>query len=292
MSRFAFPTRLTPPFQELCARVVAWGLLLSLCGCVGPQRNWVRSQQPDDLPAAHSVRGPGFVLLSDFPVDKDGPLIDELTQLQNNVRETLHLPPQRDRVVVYLFENRDSYRRYMLKTWPDLPERRAYFIGTSHELAVYSYQGPSVEEDLRHEMTHGLLHASLTTVPLWLDEGLAEYFEVRGPVGIAHPEHAPAIQRLLTSGWAPSLPRLESIEEFDRLTQQDYAESWSWVHYLLHSDAERRDTLLRYLASLRNASSDGLLQNSLPRDSHVPMADHIRRLPGDPSSWTFRAQGG
>ena len=31
--------------------------------------------------------------------------------------------------------------------------------------------------DLRHETTHAVLHGLLPMVPLWLDEGLAEYFE-------------------------------------------------------------------------------------------------------------------
>ena len=44
--------------------------------------------------------------------------------------------------------------------------------------AVYAYRHPELPIDLRHECTHALLHANLPMVPLWLDEGLAEYFEM------------------------------------------------------------------------------------------------------------------
>lgn len=152
--------------------------------------------------------------------------------------------------------------------------------------------GGRVEEDLRHEMTHGLLHASLKTVPLWLDEGLAEYFEVAGPDGIAHPEHAATIRNLLETGWSPSLERLESIQDFDRLTQQDYAESWAWVYYMLHADVASRDTLLSYVATLRNEEVPGRLRDSLPRDASLRMADHVRRLPAIPSAGVVQIQGG
>ena len=291
MSGNFFHFRMQQQRRHCCALLALGGIML-LAGCVGPQRNWIRSQQPDELPVAHSAKGPGFVIHSDDPVDKDGSLVVELTQLQHRVRTTLQLPPQRDRVSVYLFSDRDSYRKYMEKTWPDLPDRRAYFIGTTRELAVYSYQGPRVEEDLRHEMTHGMLHASLKTVPLWLDEGLAEYFEVSGPHGVAHPEHAATIRNLLESGWSPSLERLEAIRDFDRLTQQDYAESWAWVFYLLHADAGSRDTLLSYLATLRNEDAPQRLWDSLPRDAALRMADHVRRLPSIPSAGVVQIQGG
>ena len=43
---------------------------------------------------------------------------------------------------------------------------------------VYTYWGNRIQQDLRHELTHAILHSVLKDVPLWLDEGLAEYFEV------------------------------------------------------------------------------------------------------------------
>jgi hypothetical protein len=50
---------------------------------------------------------------------------------------------------------------------------------------VFAYRGEDFETDLRHECTHALLNAALPVVPLWLDEGLAEYFEVLPQSAIA-----------------------------------------------------------------------------------------------------------
>ena len=66
---------------------------------------------------------------------------------------------------MYLFTNEAEYTQYLNATYPGLPKRRAYFVGTPRELAVYTYWGERIQEDLRHEYTHGLLHACLKQSP-------------------------------------------------------------------------------------------------------------------------------
>ena len=193
-------------------------------------------------------------------------MIGELEQLQTEVVQTLQLPAARDPVVVYLFSTESGYRRYMRTTWPSLPNRRAYFIGTSRELAVYSFHSPNVQEDLRHEFTHGLLHASLNTVPLWLDEGLAEYFEVRGSeVGAPHAGHLKHLQAARAEGWNPAMYQLEQLSDFQKMTQRDYAEAWGWVHFMLESDANGRQALINYIAELESKTVASPLMPSLEK---------------------------
>ena len=231
-------------------------------------RSWSRSHIADGLPVAHSLRTTGFIVQSDFRIADNAPIIQELETLKQQIGQSLQLPAQRDPVVVYLFSDESGYRSYMEKTWPALPQRRAYFIGTSRELAVYSFHGPGVEEDLRHELTHGLLHASLKTVPLWLDEGLAEYFEVRGTnVGEPHHDHLRTLRKTLSSGWRPSLAELEGITDFQKMTQRDYAESWAWVHYLLHSHSQGESVLQNYIAGLRDSEAPGAMADLLGTES-------------------------
>ena len=221
--------------------------LLFAVGCQSVPRTFT-AERPD----VHSVKTASFEIRSNFPIAKDSPIVQELQELGSNVSTTLKLPEQRDPVIVYLFSDEQSYRHYMHATWPNLPARRAYFVGTSRELAVYSYHSPFVEEDLRHEFTHGLLHASLNSVPLWLDEGLAEYFEVRGPsTGMPHTSHIQFLQSARAEGWTPSLYQLEQLSDFMKMTQRDYAESWGWVHFMLHSDEQARQTLVNYVAELQ-----------------------------------------
>ena len=251
-------TNLRFPASQLAVQLGAVGLLCGILalsvGCRATSRAWSQRDLSGRLPAKHSVRTAGFVVLSDFRIEDDSSIIRELELLQQQISESLHLPSQRDSVVVYLFSGESEYRRYMRQTWPALPPRRAYFIGTSRELAVYSFHGPNVEEDLRHELTHGLLHASLKSVPLWLDEGLAEYFEVRGATpGEPHKDHVRILRRAFSSGWRPSLQELEQLTDFQNMTQREYAESWAWVHFMLHDASEERMQLQQYLAQLRDS---------------------------------------
>lgn len=217
------------------------------------------------LPARHSVRADNLLVLSDFKIAKDHELLDDLTRLRHDVSQTLRLPPQRDDVVVYLFSDHASYRRYLDEMFPSLPERRAYFVGTTYELAVYTYWGDRVGEDLRHEYTHGILHSSLGNVPLWLDEGLAEYFEVEGKVGTLHSDYATRLTNSLANGWTPSLQRLESLVEFSEMQRIDYQEAWVWVHFMLHQSPDTRETLIEYLAELKSDADPEPLSTRLAR---------------------------
>ncbi|MCA9083599.1 MAG: DUF1570 domain-containing protein [Planctomycetaceae bacterium] len=255
----------------------ALSLGMFVCGCRTPPATF-SVQRPEQ----HSVRTAHFVIHSDSPIAHDAPLVTELETIRNQLTECLNLPSQRDEVVVYLFPNEESYRRYMHTTWPTLPARRAYFVGTSRELAVYSFLSPRIQEDLRHEFTHGLLHASLNTVPLWLDEGLAEYFEVAGASpGAPHRSHVRLLQKARAEGWNPSLYHLEHLTDFRKMTQRDYAEAWGWVHFMLHEDEQTRKTLLDYVAEL---STKTVAPQLLPRlEASTPnyfnaMVGHVSSL--------------
>ena len=215
-------------------------------------------------PSRHSVRSDHLLLLSDFKIDSDHSLVHGLERVREQVITELQLPPQRDSVVVYLFEDEDSYRRYLEATWPGLPPRRAYFVGTPRELAVYTFWGDRILEDLRHEYTHGVLHASLIDVPLWLDEGLAEYFEVPGAtIGNVNSEYARELSESIASGWSPDMTRLEAITEFSKMDRVDYQESWSWVHFMLHHSPDTRSVLIEFVSELRDNPNPRFLSERL-----------------------------
>ena len=225
-------------------------LSLLLAGCLSP------SVPTAGLPARHSVKSEQLLVLSDFKLVPQDPLITELQDLRRQVYEDLLLPEQDRRVVVYLFSDEGAYAGYMQSTYPSLPPRRAFFIGSPAELAVYAFWGNQVRVDLRHEFTHGLLHAALESVPLWLDEGIAEYYEVpdAGPQRI-NVEHAQRLSVAVQNGWRPDLRRLEAIESVDEMHRLDYQESWAWVHFLLHESPETRSLLLEYVEGLQNTTN-------------------------------------
>ena len=235
------------------------------------------------LPSRYSVRSDQLLVLSDFRLPPHHPLIENLNRLRDQVSATLNLPVPHNSVVIYMFGTEPEYRRYIAAAYPGLPRRRAYFVANSKELAVYTFWGKRIQEDLRHEYTHGLLHSSLKSVPLWLDEGLAEYFEVPDttPAHI-NPSDASRLRLAAAKGWHPDIKRLERIEDFSRLRPIDYQESWAWVSYMLHGPTEAKDALLAYLHDLQTQSRPPSLSRRLAATApqfETQLLEYVTALP-------------
>lgn len=223
------------------------------CAVVGCHSSSVPKTR--QLPKHCEIELDQLKILSDIEIDREDPLLKELVNLRKEVRSTLKLPEATRPVTVYLFRDESRYMQYMQERHPTLPARRAFFIGTPKELMVYAYWGEKTMEDLRHEYTHGVLHASLKTVPLWLDEGLAEYFEVAPelPVGLNR-DHAENLAISIQNGWRPDLRRLEQIEDVSQMQRADYQEAWAWIHYLLQGTPDGTQILTDYLQTLHTAT--------------------------------------
>ncbi|MCY2965754.1 MAG: hypothetical protein NT069_19350 [Planctomycetota bacterium] len=243
-------------------RRAACAMLLALAsGCAGTKHT-----QRIALPSNNLLKAEQLQVVSDFKIERDHPVITDLKRLRMQISETLDLPLGTKPVVVYLFANELEYTQYLQTKFPNFPSRRAYFMETyGKDLSVYTWWGDQIQEDLRHEYTHGLLHAGLTNVPLWLDEGLAEYFEVGGALpGQVNNEHAQLLVVGVQRGaWRPDLARLEYLEQVQDMKRADYREAWAWVHFMLHSSPDTRMVLLEYLQELRTNPEPGPLRERL-----------------------------
>ncbi|MBL9163663.1 MAG: hypothetical protein JNL18_13095 [Planctomycetaceae bacterium] len=232
---------------------------------------------------AHPTTVGQLVFHADFILPSENRLIDEIVAERQIIYEKLRLKPSDRQIHVHLFADETDYKRHVSRRFPGFPERRAIFVQTDRELAVYATWGEAVAEDLRHEVAHGYLHASVPNLPLWLDEGLAEYFEVsRGRDGVNRLHVDYLRGQLAVGGWRPNLPRLEQLIEAGELTQLDYAESWLWVHFLLHSEAGRETLLTGYLASLRPGEPAGSLADWVKasvENPHEAVLTYLRGLP-------------
>ncbi len=195
------------------------------------------------------ARGP-LVMHGDAPL-LESSLVHDLTALRHELAAQLQLPPSSTPVHLYVFEAGDRFDSFVQREYPDFPNRRAFFVAEGGVLKVYAGRGAHLAEDLRHEMTHGYLHGMIPQIPLWLDEGLAEFFEVPSDQrGLNSPHVALLLERRQIGQWAPDLRRLEQLGSSRDMTQQDYAESWAWAHFLLTSSPQRREWLCHYCASL------------------------------------------
>ncbi len=235
-------------------------------------------------PGRYSFRIPPYLFLSDFEIDRDKPLFQELAKLRDQVYGELQLTPSRSAVQVYLFENKERYDEYMHAVYPNLPPRRAFFIqqqralGGADDLMVYTSWGERIQQDLRHELTHALLHGVIRDVPLWLDEGLAEYFELPPANRGVNASHVETLRRDFGVTFQPDLERLEKMKDVNEMKGPEYREAWLWVHWMMKSRPETKKVLLTYLQELRSKGNAGPLAPRLAVVSPKPNVEFKKHL--------------
>jgi hypothetical protein len=204
------------------------------------------------LPDQNTVVREQLTIHSDFVLPSHHRLLDEMVAERADLNRRLGLPNSDEPIHVYLFENVDRFKGFMKIYHPDFPDRRAFFVETDTKLSIYAQWGDRVAEDLRHEITHGYLHSTVPNIPLWLDEGLAKFYEVpRNERGLNRPILNLLGERLQREHWRPDLKRLEQLDPAKDMSLNDYAESWAWAHFLLESRPEYADTLRAYISDLR-----------------------------------------
>lgn len=114
-----------------------------------------------------------------------------------------------------------------------------------------------VDRIVYHELTHYFVQNTTAGMPLWLNEGLAEFystFRTEGSsvhIGRPVPEH---VLWLRGESLIP-LPELFTINTTSRDYNEGmrqgvfYAQSWALLHYLM-TDADRRAKLIQFLSQL------------------------------------------
>lgn len=229
--------------------------LATLVACGAPQL----ASSPPAWSDSRQI-GP-FIIQARFSLAPYEKLFTELPDLERELSRTLGISAAKQPIYVYLYSDANQYREFIHKQFPKVPYRSALFVVEGGLPGVYTYRKADLDVDLRHECTHALLHASLPVVPLWLDEGIAKYFEV------------PASQRAFDHPYFDDLKwkwslrlgmvrSMESLEQRDDLTQMDAADyrySWAWVHFMLHGPVAAHEVLVRYLACYQQSTPPGKL---------------------------------
>jgi uncharacterized protein DUF1570 len=273
--------------RHSCSLRVLCALVLSCAGCsalqLNPSANARLEREPlAGAPAKYSFRVSQFLFYSDFEVPRHAPLFKELSGLREEVFRELQLPPSNTLIQVFLFEDKERYERFMQSKYPDLPKRRAFFVaqprrlGNTEDLIVYTFWGDRIQQDLRHELTHALLHSVLKDVPLWLDEGLAEYFEVPAGSKNVNFQHLDTLRHGPTGPVRCDLERLERLSEVQQMAPAEYREAWAWTHLMLRSTPQARQILLAYLQELRTNSRPGPLKPRLAQ-VYLSLDDALQR---------------
>ncbi|HEY2821562.1 MAG TPA: DUF1570 domain-containing protein [Candidatus Acidoferrum sp.] len=109
-----------------------------------------------------------------------------------------------------------------------------------------------------HEYTHALMHLNFSRLPLWVREGVAEFFgnsllgEGKATTGTVDRPHMYVLSK---NEWLPMEKLFEVSESSPFYNERNpasvfYAESWATVHYLLlDPEARRTDLFKKYLVA-------------------------------------------
>lgn len=242
---------------------------------------------PTAAPAAHA-RWPDerqvgmFAVHADFSLDAERETVEQLQTLQTDISQLLGLRWANESIHLFLFDKRSTYVSYLKRYFPTVPERRALFIKDDGPGMVFAYRSRELAVDIRHEATHALLHTALPVVPLWLDEGLAEYFEVPREQRVNDNPHAKSLKWRLLVGRAPSIRELEGIDDLRDMHASDYQHAWSWVHFMLHGPPAAKTVLKGYLRDLSQHRPPGIMSDRLAElmpDLDRAYLTHFRNWP-------------
>lgn len=176
------------------------------------------------------------------------------------------------RMPLYLFENEQQYKRFLQEHDIDATNSGGMFFVT-HQLEglatwTDSRSRRKTLQVLQHEGFHQFAwHAFGTNLPVWLNEGLAQYFEHAVlddeggmSLGMTSGPRIERVQAAIKQGNTlpiDTLSRVSTKQWVDVLRRSPdkanllYAQSWSLTYFLIHGDGGRHQAkLLDYLKRL------------------------------------------
>ncbi len=161
---------------------------------------------------------------------------------------------------VYAFRNEASFDPYRVAiVGKNRQNVKGIFFALSDSNRILIQADVGIDDVVYHEFAHYFIRNTVVGIPLWLDEGLAEFYSTFSPgggarsvrLGLPNKFHLSFLQEhgLMT------LPELFAFEPLERPSgdlrvEQFYGESWLFAHYLLVGNPKRGAGLGPFLSLL------------------------------------------
>lgn len=214
----------------------------------------------DDSPGTMQIyQTKYYIIHSDLPIDDVKEAVIRMTRMAEEYhRRTQGFSGEiRERLPFYLFRTADEYYNS-----GGLPGTAGVFIVDSRGARLMAIAGNETQgstwHTVQHEGFHQFAHAVIRgELPVWVNEGIAEYFGeslFTGDsfvTGIIPPYRLKRVQQELKQN------RFKSIKSMMLLSHQDwnlemrienYDQAWSMVHFLVHGDNGRyQDAFVNFM---------------------------------------------
>lgn len=217
----------------------------------------------------------------------------EVTRIYEHLADLLgHNRLRQVALNIRIFETHDAYLSYATELSPRLATTGGFYSLERNEAATWQHADHAdTLAIVRHEAMHVIASGLLGGVPIWLNEGLAEYFEAlemngtqaRVPMQV---DWLALARKAIASGYPGDLRAYFDLAANDwyALAYQPvhYALGWSLVFFLLDSDAGQ-NALISYLGELADhycAPVDQIswFEHSYPGGITALMTDYQRWL--------------
>jgi hypothetical protein len=247
--------------QRISAIVCACGVLAALV--VTPSRGAKRD-------AWVEVRSPNFIIVSNAGEKQARRTAIQFEQVHTLFRDSLAVAQGHPSPVITILAVKDEKSLSEL-----LPEY--WTKGHMHPSGVFAYrmnqyyaavnleaQGRNPFATMYHEYYHSLTMPYFPDLPIWLSEGLADFFgesQINGNVAVMGMADPGLIQELRQNKLIPLgvLFHVDASSPYyneENKTSVFYAESWALTHYLMIGDKQsHRQMLLDYASALTSGAT-------------------------------------
>jgi Flp pilus assembly protein TadD len=179
-------------------------------------------------------------------------LRDALSQLSPGLALSSPTP-----TYIFIFQDAPSFQPYQ-RTYNGKPlDSGGYFLGRqlANYVAINGNQHGDEKVIIYHEYLHYLMNNNFAALPLWMNEGLAEYYSTfqaakdEARIGLPVPEHVFWLRQHTFIPFTTLFAVTEKSPEYNEADRRGgfYAESWALVHYLISGNPERRRQASEYL---------------------------------------------
>lgn len=217
------------------------------------------------------VRSPHFTVNTNAGEKEARKIADQFEQIRQMFHSAfgaLRVDPGQP-IIIVAAKNENTMKLFLPEEWEvkgRIHHAGLYQPGEDKDYVVMRLdsEGENPFHTLYHEYTHALMRLNFTGLPLWLDEGMAEFFgnstlgEKESKTGTIDPGHLYLLQQ-------NKLIPIETLLEVDHQSPYYnennraslfYAESWALVHYLMmDKDARQQQLLKNFLAAWQRSGS-------------------------------------
>ncbi len=165
--------------------------------------------------------------------------------------------------LIYVFKNDRSFTPYKILYNNQPGAMSGYFIDREHANYIAINAGSRDASGIVfHEYVHYVLANNFWWLPVWLSEGLAEFYQTFEVVNDTVYLGLPINSHLATlhNSTLVSLPELLAVDLDSPLYNEKerkgdfYAQSWALTHYLVLGDQQRRQQLGRYITAVERGA--------------------------------------